>query len=302
MRQLVSIIMNCYNGERYLEEALNSVTSQTYKDWELIFYDNHSNDNSYKIFKSFNDKRFKYHKSRKFEKLGMARRNALSKAKGKFITFFDCDDIWLKNKISVQIKFFTRKKVGFTISNTIFFDELKEKTYFDENKKFPNEIFYSLVENYFISFDTIMIKSLFLKKLNHHLDKRFNIIHDMDLIIRLSSICEMRYAPKVLSKWRMRSDSLSYNNFGNIIKEKKVFINKINKSFKNDLKFAKSRSIFMDALCRQEILYFLTKKKYLKILKSIKKLDLNIKNLILIVIIFLPFKKHIFKYFFNIKF
>ena len=46
----VSIIMNCYNGEKYLEESLKSVPQQDFQDWELIFWDNKSKDNSKKIF------------------------------------------------------------------------------------------------------------------------------------------------------------------------------------------------------------------------------------------------------------
>ena len=50
---LVSIVLNCYNGEKYLKEALSSVKAQTYKNWELIFWDNRSKDKSAKIVKSF---------------------------------------------------------------------------------------------------------------------------------------------------------------------------------------------------------------------------------------------------------
>ena len=49
---LVSIIMNCFNGEFFLREAIESVISQTYKNWELIFWDNKSSDKSATIFKS----------------------------------------------------------------------------------------------------------------------------------------------------------------------------------------------------------------------------------------------------------
>ena len=58
---LVSIILNCYNGETYLKEALSSVKSQTYKNWELIFWDNRSKDKSAKIVKSFKIKKLKYY-------------------------------------------------------------------------------------------------------------------------------------------------------------------------------------------------------------------------------------------------
>ena len=47
---LVSIIMNCYNGEKYLNQSLNSILPQSYKNWELIFWDNQSTDNSKAIF------------------------------------------------------------------------------------------------------------------------------------------------------------------------------------------------------------------------------------------------------------
>ena len=62
---LVSIVMNCHNGEKYLAESLESILSQSYKNWELIFFDNSSNDSSKDIFKSYNDNRFKYFYNKK---------------------------------------------------------------------------------------------------------------------------------------------------------------------------------------------------------------------------------------------
>ena len=66
---LISIIMNCHNGEKYLKKSISSVISQNYKNWELIFWNNVSHDKSKKIFKSFKDKRLKYFESKKFKKL-----------------------------------------------------------------------------------------------------------------------------------------------------------------------------------------------------------------------------------------
>ena len=62
----ISIIMNCYNGQKYLDESLKSIFAQTYKNWELIFWDNLSEDKSKEIIKSYNDQRIKYYKSNKF--------------------------------------------------------------------------------------------------------------------------------------------------------------------------------------------------------------------------------------------
>ena len=58
---LVSIIINCFNGEKYLRKCIESVISQTYKNWEIIFWDNKSSDRSAQIFKSYKDTRLKYY-------------------------------------------------------------------------------------------------------------------------------------------------------------------------------------------------------------------------------------------------
>ena len=99
----VSVIMNCYNGEKYLKQSLNSLVSQSFKNWELIFWNNKSNDRSEKILKNFKDKRIKYFKSKNFTKLYRARNLAIQKAKGKYICFLDVDDWWVKQKLQMQI-------------------------------------------------------------------------------------------------------------------------------------------------------------------------------------------------------
>ena len=63
-KALVSVIMNCFNGEQYLSQAVKSVLDQDYDNFEVIFWDNQSTDKSASIFKSFNDKRLKYYNVR----------------------------------------------------------------------------------------------------------------------------------------------------------------------------------------------------------------------------------------------
>ena len=298
----ISIIMNCFNREKFLNESINSLLNQTYKNWELIFFDNKSTDKSANIVKNLNDKRIKYYRSNNKIKLGLARKKALDKANGEFIAFLDTDDIWEKNKLNLQLKTFKDKKVGFSITNSIFFNEKKEKLFSPFSRSFKRKVFYKLIENYFISFETVIIRKSFLKKLDHSIDHQFNIIHDMDLLIRLSEICEMSYLPLALSKWRMREKSLSFNSFNVIIKEKKILIKKLKKLKKNDLYFEKSKKKYMDTLYRQNILLLLSKKKMLQTIKLVQKLQINLKNLILIMVILLPFKKYIFKNIFNLKY
>ena len=81
-KNLVSIIVNCFNGENYLLKTLNSILIQKYQNFEVIFVDNCSTDTTSKIFKSINDKRFKYFKTKKKINLYKARNYALQKCNG----------------------------------------------------------------------------------------------------------------------------------------------------------------------------------------------------------------------------
>jgi len=103
-KPLISIIMNCYNGERFLKKTILSVLDQKYQNWELIFWDNQSKDGSKKILNLFKkDKRIKYYYAKSFSKLYKARNLAIKKAKGKYICFLDTDDFWKKNFLNTFI-------------------------------------------------------------------------------------------------------------------------------------------------------------------------------------------------------
>ena len=73
---LVSILMNCYNGEKYLREAIESVLSQTFQNWGLIFWDNRSTDRSADIFKEYKDLRLKHYLAPEHTDLGGGRAKA----------------------------------------------------------------------------------------------------------------------------------------------------------------------------------------------------------------------------------
>lgn len=99
----VSIVVNCFNGEEFLAEALDSIVCQTFTDWELLFWDNHSTDSSSSIFHSYDDPRFNYFYAPSFTTLAEARFLAINYCKAFWIGFIDCDDIWLPNKLELQV-------------------------------------------------------------------------------------------------------------------------------------------------------------------------------------------------------
>lgn len=134
---LVSILMNCYNSEKYLKEAIDSIYNQTYSNFEIIFVDNCSTDNSAKIAKTY-DNRLKYHETPQKMSLYSARAFGQQFIKGDFLTFLDCDDIWLPSKLEIQVnKMIKRPDINFLYTRVSYIFEsensIKKIMYFFYN-------------------------------------------------------------------------------------------------------------------------------------------------------------------------
>src|ERR1700722_18495568 len=100
---MVSVIMNCLNGEKFVRQAIHSVYDQTYQDWEIIFWDNASTDGTAAIAKSFDDGRLRYFCSEHTVPLGKAREWAFSKAQGQWVAVLDHDDAFLPRRLERQL-------------------------------------------------------------------------------------------------------------------------------------------------------------------------------------------------------
>ncbi len=105
MKPLVSIVMPVYNGELYLQSAIDSIIDQTYPNFELICVDDGSTDKSMDILKKNQEKdnRVKV-VQQKNQYAGVARNNGMSVASGKYLMFLDSDDIFEKNMLSVLVR------------------------------------------------------------------------------------------------------------------------------------------------------------------------------------------------------
>ena len=102
-RPLVSVIMNGFNSARYLAEAIASVLGQTYDRWEIIFWDNCSEDATEAIVRSFADPRIHFFRAPRQMPLAEGRNFAIARAGGSWVAFLDCDDLWLPDKLSRQV-------------------------------------------------------------------------------------------------------------------------------------------------------------------------------------------------------
>lgn len=226
----ISVIMNCYNGEKYLKQSVSSIINQKYKNWELIFWDNQSKDNSKKILSNFKDKRIRYFKSKKFVNLYKARNLAIKKARGKFLCFLDTDDWWDKNKLRFQVNLIKQnKKASFIYSNFYIYDQDKKSKKLNFNKQLPEgQVTQFLLNNYKLGIITVMIK----KKLfnNKKFNEKYNIIGDFDFFLDLSLHEYFFCIQKPLAYYRLHNSNFS--------KKIKIYINEF-KSWlrKNEKKY-----------------------------------------------------------------
>lgn len=111
MNDLISIIIPCYNGEKYLKDALASVLWQTHTNWECILVDDGSTDGSAELFNQFvqKDNRFRYFRQ-KNSGPSVARNNGIVNAKGRFIQFLDADDIILPKRLEQCFRILEQSK------------------------------------------------------------------------------------------------------------------------------------------------------------------------------------------------
>jgi len=122
---LVSVIMPCYNMEKYISEAIMSVRQQTYPHWELLIVDDASTDNTVNVIESHSqqDDRIRYTVKDHHSGIADSRNQCLQQAQGHYLAFLDADDIWHPNKLETQLRFMTKKQVGFTYSTYDCIDE-----------------------------------------------------------------------------------------------------------------------------------------------------------------------------------
>jgi glycosyltransferase involved in cell wall biosynthesis len=152
--------MNCHNGEKYLREAIDSVYNQSYKNWEIIFWDNASTDESGKIAKSY-DNKLKYFYTQELSLLGRARGLAAEQVRGEYLAFLDCDDLWCGDKLEKQIRIFEDSEESLGIvygrSEIIYEDGSDNKVFYEGYTLPEGMVFCDFAKNNFIQFVSAMV-------------------------------------------------------------------------------------------------------------------------------------------------
>jgi glycosyltransferase involved in cell wall biosynthesis len=208
---LVSVIMNCYNGQQFLKEAIQSVLNQTYPRLEIIFWDNASTDRSVQIVNEFGDSRINLFENTKNVPLGLARNYALSKATGDYVSFLDVDDIWETTCLEeMQKEIQNKPTVGLVFSDSNHFNTIGiikttssniacDLSSIDLSKGKVKKAL--LTYGCFVDIEAVLIKSEYLHQLK--INSKLTFAEDYDLWLKLGELCSFVYINKPLANWRV---------------------------------------------------------------------------------------------------
>ena len=285
---LVSIIMNCYNGETYLRESVESILAQTFENWELIFWDNQAKDKSAEIFKSYKDERFKYFYADKHTLLYEARNKAIKKSSGKFISFLDTDDLWEKSKLELQIPLFNDPEVGVVYGNHFIINEkLNTKKIFLRGKKPKGYILDNLLKSYCTSLVTLVIRKSFLDNYQPPFDNLFHIMGDFDLMIRMSSKYKFDCVDKPVATYRSHGKNESILKKTGQVKELKIWLKKMENYpiIFNNKNFSKMNN----KLDNFEVINLILERNFEGARLRIKKMPNSLKKIKYLLAILLPY-------------
>lgn len=212
MKDLVSIITPTYNCSRFIAETIESVLSQTYKNWEMIIVDDCSTDNTRNVVQQYSEKddRIKFHCLKKNSGAAVARTYAMNIAKGNYMAFLDSDDVWLPNKLELQLDVMKEKQWNFTCTDYM---------HIDENGNNLNKVIKSIKKTNYnrllldcpVGNSTVMYSVDAMGKF-----KVPNIRKRNDDALWLQMLKKEKYihgVNRVLTKYRIRSNSISSNKF-----------------------------------------------------------------------------------------
>lgn len=240
---LVSVIMNCLNGEKYLKEAIDSVYAQTYKNWEIIFWDNASTDRSAEIAKSY-DERLCYFRGKETIPLGAARNKALEQTKGEFIAFLDCDDLWMPEKLEKQVPLFDDPYVGLIYSNFYYLDDNSGRQPIACKKaQCPSgEVFRDFLINYRLNMQTVMIRNL----PENRFDPCLTVSEEYELFMKILYGSNAQYVSQPLAVYRLHSLMYSRKHIDLYPYEMEIILRRFDSEFDGfQQNFTKERSYLM---------------------------------------------------------
>jgi len=222
----VTVIVTTYNRKNMLGETIDSILKQSYGDFELIIVDNFSNYDFLSYIESFNDDRIKPYQNKNNGIIAKNRNLGIKKSRGNYIAFCDDDDIWLPDKLNIQIDSISNAEPQVDICFTNF-NYINDGNYAGEHKY--KKWYKNLTFNKFILSNgcvalssSIINRRVFEKVKEFSEDKNLISVEDYDYFARILKYFNGMYLETILLSYRLHSGSIQKANKNNIQKNIKV--------------------------------------------------------------------------------
>ena len=280
--------MNCYNGQRFLKEAIDSVYQQTYNDWEIIFWDNASDDDSAKVAKSY-DKKLKYFLAPSNTSLGEARNIAIRKASGKYVAFLDCDDKYFPEKLTRQVNIMENNQCALCYGSVIVINDdgaqIRKNIVTDKH----GHILDQLLLKYEINMPTVMIRRNILTENSLSFDSKLQFSPDYDLFMRIAAEHKICSLSSYLAEYRKGETSLTVKMLDRIAPEMEYTLKNLSTKSNISSRINHNFKVAFQMLYFYRSLPLIQSGQYLQARKNIlKSIKVKKRYIIYYLILFLP--------------
>jgi glycosyltransferase involved in cell wall biosynthesis len=221
---VVSVLMPVYNGDRYLDEAVKSILSQTFEDFEFLITDDGSTDRSRQILESYaaQDQRIRL-VSRENKGLIQTLNEMLEQARGEFLARMDADDVALPDRLAQQMEFLRQHPAVVCLGGALELIDPQGRTVMtvslpEQNDEIQREL---LMGHTVISHPCAMIRRTALVSIGGY-DEAMLTVEDLDMLLRLGEAGSLANLPSTVLKYRFHTNSVSAKNivFQNAMAEK----------------------------------------------------------------------------------
>lgn len=197
-RPKVSVLLSVHNHENYVGNAIESVLSQTYQDWELIIIDDCSQDRSPDVARQYKDDRIQFYRQEENKGAILTFNELLKKAGGEYIASLDSDDVWYDNKLEEQVAYLEQhKEIAACFAWAEFIDEegalysitKKEcdcdiQIFMHKNRTQAQCLRYFFDEDNYLCRSSVVMRSAVVEEVGGF-DPRFRVLHDYEYWVRL---------------------------------------------------------------------------------------------------------------------
>ncbi len=220
MSPAVTVLMPVYNGEKYLDEAVESILKQTYADFEFLIINDGSTDGSAGKIKSYHDPRVRFEENGGNLGLIATLNKGIESAKGRYIARMDCDDFSLPQRLERQAAFMEKNPEVAVCGSWV--ETMGERSEVWQYPASHDEISCKLLFESAIAHPAAMMRAGALRRDNIRYDPAFKHAEDFELWVNLSGRHRLANIGEVLLRYRIHRDKI-----GSVYRQEQLAVTKL---------------------------------------------------------------------------